>query len=1293
MRILIVDDHELVRSGVRSVLAGRRDFQVCGEAVDGQDAVEKAQQLTPDVIVMDVSMPKLNGLDATREIHRILPQTAVLVLSQHDSPEMMRQALKAGARGYVVKSAIAANLVAGIDKVRDGELFFDPASVKLPEKNGDKNLDVKEILRRSEAIEKALRESEERFRLTFEQAAVGMAHVSPEARCLRANGKLCEILGYTQDELQKLTFQELTHPADLPRCLTHLKRLVAGETEQYIDEKRYVRKDGSLVWVKLTATAVRGSDGAVKYLVSIIEDISARKDAEARLRASEDRLRALLDFQTAAMNNMAEGLYTLDQNGCLTSINRAGEAMFGWSSGELLGKNMHEVVHHKHLDGTPYPAADCPCVQVLSGGPAVREQEDFFIRKDGSFMPVVYSASPLCTEGTISGAVIGFRDDSEQRLVRSALQQSERQLRETLDALPVAVYTTDAQGRLTHYNPAAVEFSGEEPALGTDSWCANWKFFRQDGSVLPREHCPMHVALRGGAIEDGIEITAERTDGTKRTFKLYPRPIRDAAGAMAGCVNMLVDVTGQKRAQEINSLLAAIVDSSSDAIISKTLSGIITSWNKSAERLFGYSAGEAIGKNMMMLVPPERHKEEVGILERIGRGERIDHFETLRRRKDGSFVEVSISVSPIKDSSGQVIGASNVSRDITERRRAERTLAETVRQQKALFHLADYLHRAMSMEEICESALNAILEALPCDRASVLLADDAGRMRFVSWCGLSDAYRNAVDGHSAWQPDDPNPLPVCVENVASADFDAALRSAIESEGIRALAFIPLVSEGRLIGKFMTYFNSVHPFSDKEIELSLTISRTLASGIDRKRSEEALRTSEAKLQEQANALTKLNDSSARLWNIRSLEQGLDEMLGAAIALLGADKGMVQLLDSHTGMLSMVVQRGFDPETESYFRKVGVVPHSASGRALDLRQPVVLNDVETDAPYESLRHVARAAGYRGVIAAPLLDTDGTPMGMLTTHFVSPHQASEQDMRRLALYARQAADFIRRCKIEEALVKSDERLRAMTENLDAQVRARTAELEMRNAEVYEQSERLRDLSVRLLQAQDDERRRIARELHDSVGQILTVLGLNVASLAMHSPALPSDVAETVEQSERLLDQLNREIRTMSYLLHPPLLDESGLSEALRWYIGGLGQRSNIDFDLEVPRDFGRLAPDTELVIFRIVQEALTNIHRHSQSEMALIRLARNDESITVEIQDWGTGIPPEKLKVIQSHGSGVGIRGMRERVRQLHGELSIESNTDGTLVRVTFPLSHAASETACPEKNLASSGKESN
>jgi DNA-binding NarL/FixJ family response regulator len=187
VRILIADDHELVRRGVRSVLRTRPDIEICGEAIDGLDAVEQSRHLSPDLVVMDISMPRLNGLEATREIRSILPSVNVLILSQHNSPEMMRQALNAGARGYVVKTAISQDLLAGIDKLREDQLFF-PSSVTG---SANANVDMQEILQRSQAFEKALRESEERYRLTFEQAAVGIAHVSKEGHFIRVNQQIC----------------------------------------------------------------------------------------------------------------------------------------------------------------------------------------------------------------------------------------------------------------------------------------------------------------------------------------------------------------------------------------------------------------------------------------------------------------------------------------------------------------------------------------------------------------------------------------------------------------------------------------------------------------------------------------------------------------------------------------------------------------------------------------------------------------------------------------------------------------------------------------------------------------------------------------------------------------------------------------------------------------------------------------------------------------------------------------------------------------------------------------------
>jgi len=243
---------------------------------------------------------------------------------------------------------------------------------------------------------------------------------------------------------------------------------------------------------------------------------------------------------------------------------------------------------------------------------------------------------------------------------------------ELLEALPVAVYTTDAAGRITFYNRAAAELWGHHPEIGSSQWCGSWRLYWPDGRPLPRGECPMAVALKEGREVRGVEAIAERPDGTRVRFRPYPTPLRDPSGRLVGAINLLMDVTERHDSELESARLAAIVVSSDDAIISKTLDGRITSWNTGATRIFGYEASEMIGESILRIIPPELHGEERVILARLQRGERIDHYETVRVAKDGRRVDVSLTVSPLRDRSGKVVGASKVGRDITDRKRAEK---------------------------------------------------------------------------------------------------------------------------------------------------------------------------------------------------------------------------------------------------------------------------------------------------------------------------------------------------------------------------------------------------------------------------------------------------------------------------------------------------------------------------------------------------------------------------------------------------------------------------------------------
>ena len=291
--------------------------------------------------------------------------------------------------------------------------------------------------------------------------------------------------------------------------------------------------------------------------------------------------------------------------------------------------------------------------------------------------------------------------------------------RQLVDALPAAIYLTDSEGSITYFNDAAAALWGYRPKLNTDQWCGSWRLYSLDGTPMPHDQCPMAVALKQRRPIRGDRAVAARPDGSLVPFMAFPTPLYNTSGALVGAVNMLIDISERQHAERIERHLAAIVELSDDAIISKDLNGTITSWNKAAERLFGYLTKEAVGKSITMLIPLDRLNEDVEILERVQRGERVDHFETVRRRKDGSLVPISLTVSPVTDDSGKIMGASKIARDITEQKRREEQI-------NLLAHEAE--HRSKNLLALVQATVQLAQGGTPAD----LKAAIEGRLRALA---------------------------------------------------------------------------------------------------------------------------------------------------------------------------------------------------------------------------------------------------------------------------------------------------------------------------------------------------------------------------------------------------------------------------------------------------------------------------------------------------------------------------------------------------------------------------------
>ncbi|HEY1379970.1 MAG TPA: PAS domain S-box protein, partial [Gemmataceae bacterium] len=707
--------------------------------------------------------------------------------------------------------------------------------------------------------ESDLRDSEEHF----EQLVAGVRDyaiflMDRHGTILTWNAGAERVKGYRPEEIVGRHFSTFYPPEAVAIDWPAHELRVAAETGKYEEEGWRVRKDGSQFWAHVVITALRGPAGEVRGYLKITRDLTDRKQTEERLRQSEQRFRLLVE----QVRDYA--IFMLDPEGRVATWNAGAERIKGYKADEIIGRHFSTFYPQEAVD-RGWPAEELR--RATAEGRI--EDEGWRVRKDGSrFWANVVITALRDQAGTLRGFAKVTRDLTDRKQAEEAARRllaeeaarkaaeeyaqeigrQKEQLRVTLASIGDAVIVTDAAGVVTFLNPVAAGLTG-------------WPLQEAAGQPLDRVfplineetrrpvENPVGWALRERAVVALANHTAlVARDGREVPVEDSAALIRGPDGVVAGAVLVFRDVTKARRAAEARRRLAAIVESSDDAIIGKDLNALVTSWNRGAERLYGYAAEEAVGRSLAMVFPPDRLDELAAIMERIKRGEYIEHYETVRVRKDGTRFDASVTISPIRDADGKVTGASKIARDITARKRQEAALRFLADASKALGELLDV---ASTLQAV--AALSVPRFA---DWCAVDLVGEDGTLRRVA-AAHADPAKTELAGDLArrYPPGPTTPRgPVHVLRTGRAELadvtdemltpvardDEHLRL-LQGLGLRSYVCVPLTARGRTTGAltFATGESGRH-FGPEDLRVAEDLAHRVAVAVENVQLYQALR---------------------------------------------------------------------------------------------------------------------------------------------------------------------------------------------------------------------------------------------------------------------------------------------------------------------------------------------------------------------------------------------------------------------------------------------------------------------
>jgi PAS domain S-box-containing protein len=1401
-RILLVDDHAVVRNGLRALFSDRPEWKICGEAEDGIDAIEKAKNLHPDVIVMDISMPRMDGLEATSVLRKELPAAKIIIISQNDPAISARHAREVDAAAFVTKSRLSEDLLPTIEKLAGAQ---KPETA--PEGPGEQASQAStNWLAGGGELSQLIRDHD------WTATRLGPLENWPQSLKTSVNlilnsqhpmwigwGKDITFL-YNDAYIEVLSSAK--HPLALGRPAAEVwaeiwdicgplagKVFDEGEAS-FVDEVRLLMNRGDYLeetYYSFSYSPIRDESGVVAGLFCPSTEVTAKVINARRLRTlSELSSHAFVQKTTegacaVTADTLAKNpddvpfavLYLIDsakqqaglEQTCGIAKDRCAftpqtvdlatqnEEACLWPLATVVKTGEAQLVSVREVEGLPLGVArqrlsEALVLPVTSHGEA------------GAIGVLVAGISPArkldaeyrtfydLVAGQIATAIQNARAVEEERKRLEALAE--------IDRAKTAFFSNVSHEFRT---PLALMLGPVEELLSrshTDLSPAaksQLELVNRNGSRLLRL---VNTLLDFSRIEAGrMQAIYQPTD--LASFTLDLASVFRSATEKAG---LRLELNCPKLEQPI------FVDR---GMWEKIVLNLISNAFK-----FTFD-GEIAVSLVQALDHVELRIRDTGVgipaqeLPRLfDRFHRVEN--TRSRTHEGSGIGLALVHELVKLHGGTVRVESEFGKGSTfivslpmgsahlpkERIGSSRTLATTA------LGATPYVEEALrwlpeAEQEIEEEILPELIpvpyaaeagtESGSEKRPRILVADDNSDLRHYLARLLAERYevQTVPDGQAALTAIRGRAPDLLLSDVMMPNLDGfgLLRELRSDPDTRSIPVILLSArageESRVEGmEHGADDYLVKPFSSRE--LLARVQTHLEMARVRRQGAEALLESEARATEILESISDGFMAIDRDWRITYLNARAEELFERLQKKRGVMVGKIfweefpdtvgtAFESNYRRAVSENTTVSFDayyPPLDSWF-EVRAYP-SRTGLSLyvrDITDPKRAEERERQITAEALAATAKfravfeqtpvfagimtldgtvidanklcldACGFRAeeVLGRPFWETGWwrlSPEAQAEVRQATKQAAEGKAYERVLTYhwadgTERVVNFALHPILDHKgeilflhptgvditdLKRAEEDYRRLAETLDAEVRARTSELEQRNDEVMKQSEMLRNLSHRLMRAQDEERRRIARELHDSAGQILAALGMNLARIARPRQDY-TNLTKEVSDSQGLVQQLSQEIRTMSYLLHPPLLDEAGLAEALGWYVQGLMERSGLHIVLDIPKDFGRLPREMELVMFRLVQECLTNIHRHSESKEASIRMRRDAGSVSLEIEDQGKGMSREELSEIQSGGAGVGIRGMRERIRQFHGHMNIESNQRGTHISFKIPL----------------------